>query len=107
MVYSVQQIKFELLAYMKEFGGNFDDWYVGVAADPVATMTDEHCVDKSDDIWIYKQALTFQACRTVQQYFLEKLNTDGTPLKSGSGDTDCVYMFRKSSRTQPEARGPE
>lgn len=105
MVYSVQQIKFELLAYIKEFGGSFDDWYVGVAADPVGTMTSEHTVDRDDDIWIYKQALTFQACRTVQQYFIDKLNTDGTPVTAGTADTDCVYMFRKSQRTKPEIGG--
>ena len=101
MVYSVQQIKFDLLAYIKEFGGAFDDWYVGIAAAPLEAMCTKHGLDRDEDIWIYKQALTFQACRTVQSYFLDKLRTDGEPVTIGSADTDCVYMFRKSSRTTP------
>lgn len=101
MIYSVQQIKYELLAYIKEFGGNFADWYVGIAAEPLAAMVQDHGLDRKRDIWIYKQALTFQACRTVQSYFLEKLKTDGAPVVRGNGDMDCVYMFKKSERTTP------
>ncbi len=101
MIHSVQQMKFELLATIKEFGGSFQDWFVGIAADPLSTMTAQHGVDREADIWIYKQALTFHACRTVQDYFLEKLNTDGVRVTKAREDMDCVYMFKKSARTTP------
>ena len=101
MIYSVQQIKYEILAYIKEFGGDFDDWYVGVSADPRQTMFKQHSVDQEDDIWLYKQALTFAACKTVQQYFLNTLNTDGDAVHHGDEDTDCVYLYKKSERTLP------
>ena len=101
MVYSVQQIKYEILAYIKEFGGEFSEWYVGVSADPKNEMFDHHSVDKENDIWLYKQALTFKACNTIQQYFLEILNTDGKPITNGNEDTDCVYLYKKSDRTMP------
>ena len=38
MVYSVQQIKYEILAYIKEFGGEFSDYYVGVSNDPKKSL---------------------------------------------------------------------
>lgn len=101
MIYSVQQIKYEILAYIKEFGGDFHDWYVGVAADPKNEMFHQHKVNEQDDIWLYKQALTFKACNTIQQYFLVKLNTDGVPVTSGTEDTDCVYLYKKSDKTTP------
>ncbi|MDW3094565.1 MAG: hypothetical protein R8G33_02710 [Gammaproteobacteria bacterium] len=101
MIYSVQQIKYEILAYIKEFGGDFSDWYVGVSADPKNEMFNQHHVDKEDDIWLYKQALTFKACKTVQEYFLEKLNTDGKSVINGTEDTDCVFLYKKSNRTSP------
>lgn len=101
MVYSVQQIKYEILAYIKEFGGDFSDWYVGVSDNPKKEMFQLHSVDEEDDIWLYKQALTFKACHTIQQYFLETLNTDGKPVTNGSEDTDCVYLYKKSNRTIP------
>ncbi len=101
MVYSVQQIKFDFLSYIKEFGGEFRDWYVGIAANPQQALLDRHNLDRDADIWIYKQALTFQACRTVQRHFQEKLKTDGVPVLTGNSDTDCVYLFKKSERTRP------
>ena len=64
MVFSVQQIKYEILAYMKELGGEFGDYYVGIAADPKKTLLDVHNVDEAADPWLYKQALTFYAAQT-------------------------------------------
>ena len=101
MIYSVQQIKYEVLAYIKEFGGDFHDWYVGISSDPKQTMFQKHSVHEDDDIWLYKQALTFTACRTIQKYFLEILKTDGEEVIEGNEDTDCVYLYKKSERTTP------
>lgn len=101
MIHSVQQIKYEILAYIKEFGGDFGDWYVGVSGDPLNTMLTHHRVDKEADIWLYKQALTFTACRTVQRYFLERLRTDGVSVSTGEESEDCVYLYKKSARTSP------
>ena len=101
MVFSVQQIKYEVLAYMKEFGGEFGDYYVGIAADPKKTLLDVHKVDENADPWLYKQALTFYAARTVQDYFLRRLKADGEAVMEGDDDMDCVYVYKKSERTVP------
>jgi hypothetical protein len=101
MVFSVQQIKYEILAYIKEFGGSFSDYYVGVADDPQSTLFEGHGVDGEKDPWLYKQALTFQAARTVQDYFVTRLKTDGVPVIDGDENCDCVYVYKKSERTRP------
>jgi hypothetical protein len=101
MVLSVQQIKFEMFGYIKEFDCNFQAWYVGIASDPKRHMQTAHGVDLDRDIWLYKQAPSFIACRTVQRYFIEKLKTDGVLVSSGSEGTDCIYLYRKSERTRP------
>ncbi len=101
MVYSVQQIKYEILAYMKEFGGDFSEYYIGVTDDPENALFMTHKVDRKKDPWLYKQALTFQAARTAQDYFLTRLNADGEAAKQGDEDTDCVYVYKKSKRTTP------
>ena len=95
MVYSVQQIKHDILAYIKEFGGDFGEWYVGIAADPLEALFKIHRLDKAKDPWIYKQALSFNAARTVQQYFLTRLHTSGDAVTEASEDTDCVYAYKK------------
>jgi hypothetical protein len=101
MVLSVQQIKFEMFGYIKEFDPEFGAWYVGIASDPKRRLQAGHGVDLERDIWLYKQALSFVACRTVQRYFIERLNTDGELLSAGSEDDDCVYLYKKSERTRP------
>lgn len=101
MVYSVQQIKYEILAYIKEFGGEFSDYYVGVADDPEKALFKSHQVDRKKDPWLYKQALTFQAARTAQDYFLSRLKADGDAVIDGDENTDCVYVYKKSKRTAP------
>lgn len=101
MVFSVQQIKYEILAYIKEFGGEFSDYYVGIAADPKKALFEKHHVDPEKDPWLYKQALSFAAARTVQDYFLRRLGADGEPVLRGDEDTDCVYVYKKSENTTP------
>lgn len=101
MVLSVQQIKFEMFGYIKEFDADFGAWYVGIASDPKRQMESAHGVDLTEDIWLYKQAQSFTACRTIQSYFVRQLKTDGELVETGDGDTDCIYLYKKSSRTTP------
>jgi hypothetical protein len=101
MVYSVQQIKYEILAYIKEFGGDFSEYYVGLTDDPQKALFSTHKLDRKKDPWLYKQALTHQAARTAHEYFLNLLKTDGAPASDNSEDTDCVYVYKKSKRTTP------
>ena len=100
-IYSVQQIKFEIFAYVKEFGADFSDWYVGISHDPKKALFEDHELDEQNDIWLYKQAMSFAACETVQKYFLETQNTEGNKLVAASEDTDCVYAYKKSENTKP------
>ena len=71
MVYSVQQIKYEILAYIKEFGGEFSDYYVGVSDNPKKSLFKVHNVNRKKDPWLYKQALTLQAAKTASRSLQE------------------------------------
>lgn len=98
MILSVQQIKYELLAYIKEFGGDFEDWCIGVADDPKAVLVDRHRVDLVNGLWIYKQALTSRAALTVVNYFVDKLGASAVGESSESSEEcDCVYAYRRGA----------
>ncbi len=101
MIYSVQQIKFEIFQHIKEFGSNFQDWFVGISSDPKHDLFNKHLVDKKEDIWLHKQAVSFAACKNVQKYFLENLKTDGEIVNNGHEDMNCIYLFKKSQNTNP------
>jgi hypothetical protein len=105
MVFSVQQIKYELLGYIKEFDQSFENWFIGIAEDPRKTLADVHGLDLDTDRWIYKQALSFTAARTVQRYFMERLKTDGVAITQGHENLDCVYAYQKTGHTRPGTFG--
>jgi hypothetical protein len=100
MVFSVQQVKYEFLAYIKEFDLVFSNWYVGVADRPKQTLFDLHGVRDAEDPWLYKQLLTNRAARTVQEYFVEHLKTAGAQTTEQSEDVDCVYLYKIAAHTR-------
>lgn len=90
---SVQQIKFELLAYIKEFDPVFAHWIVGTSDDPKSEMARLHAIDMVDDPWIFKQALTEIAARNICKYFHEILGcaAPDSPAADSAGDRTRVY----------------
>jgi hypothetical protein len=100
MILSVQQVKYEFLAYIKEFDESFGNWYVGISDNPKRALFETHAVRDDRDPWLYKQLLTFRAARTVQAYFLEHLKTKGQVPDSESEDFDCVYLYKINQHTR-------
>lgn len=100
MILSVQQVKYEVLAYIKEFDPSFSNWYVGISDDPRHTLFKTHGVREDGDPWLYKQLLTFRAASTVQAYFKNQLKTQGGTADAPSEDLDCVYLYKINEHTR-------
>lgn len=94
MVYSVQQIKFEFLMYIKEFGGKAEEWRIGLASDAAQALFNDNAVDEQRDIWLWKPALTPAAARTVYQYMTQQFHVP--PVESAT-DGNCVFLFKKAA----------
>ncbi len=72
-MYSVQQIKFECLAYIKEYGGDPLAWRV-LACEGLGEAELARCgVDHGRDIWMCKPALSLRAAMTVVQFLRERM----------------------------------
>lgn len=100
MVFSVQQVKYEFLAYIKEFDPTFSNWCVGISDQPKSALFEQHGVQPDRDPWLYKQLLTNRAARTVYDYFVDHLKTIGAPFGGDSNDFDCVYLFKIAPHTR-------
>ena len=100
MVFSVQQVKYEFLAYIKEFDATFANWYVGMSDQPKQALFDIHGVRDAEDPWLYKQLLTNRAARTVQDYFIGHLKTAGVVNADQSENVDCVYLYKIAAHTR-------
>ncbi|CAA0085922.1 Uncharacterised protein [Starkeya nomas] len=99
MMLSVQQIKYELLLYIKEFGGRAQDWRIGVAEDAPQALFGENGVDEAADIWCWKPALTPAAARAVYRYMTEQFHVPPAP---SSGQGRCVFLFAKGKQAVAE-----
>jgi hypothetical protein len=95
MTYSVQQIKFECLAYIKEFGGPPPSWAIGVSDDPQRALFEINGVDESRDPWLWKPALTQAAALTVYRFMTERFHLSPAPVDGAGGK--CVFLFKRAT----------
>ena len=99
MAENEEVVKTKIKEYIDRSPYPYANWYVGVASDPESRLFNDHKVGKY--WWIYKECLSSDAARRVEDYFLNNLGTDGGP---GGGDENStfVYAYHKTSETNEE-----
>lgn len=98
MAYSVQQIKFEMISYVKEFGADFTEWSIGLAADAPKALFEINKVDDVNDMWLWKPAITNAAAVMIRDWM-----TDRQKAGAVAGDDEggaCVFMFKRNRADQ-------
>lgn len=100
-VYSVQQIKYEFLLYMKGLGGAFSDWYVGASSDPARSIAEMPSTEGEASPWMYKPALSARATRTIVRYFRETLGTGGPDTDAIPEGATYAYLVRTRAGLPP------
>ncbi|MDB5831842.1 MAG: hypothetical protein JWR14_1672 [Caballeronia sp.] len=95
MNYSVQQIKFECFSYIKEFGARMEDWVIGAASDPDSSLFGELALDRTDDIWMWKPALSPAAARAVIEFMTSRYRLERAWPTIGDTPARFVFMYRK------------
>lgn len=93
MVFSAQQIKFEFLSYIKEFGGRPAEWHVGCAADAQKAMFEQDNVDPEHDIWLWKPALSPAAALIVYRYLTEQLGVNSVATIAGGSN---IFLYKRT-----------
>ncbi len=98
-VKNVAQIIKEIDDHIRESGGGYSGWYVGIASDPRDRLFNDHNVNKDKDAWVYRDCGSEAAARKVEKYFLDRGYDGGT----GGGDisTTYAYAYKKKDHTNP------
>ena len=92
MTYSVQQIKFEFISYVKEFGADFHEWSVGIADDARQALFETNGVDEAGDIWLWKPALTPAAANMIRSWLVER---HGVTDASANAPGREIFLFKR------------
>ena len=89
---SVQEMKSELVRYVKEFGGDVTQWSIGIADDAPTALFQMHEVDPVRDVWLWKPAASPADAALVVDWM-----TDSKKATLAAGDVggQCVFMFKK------------
>jgi hypothetical protein len=100
MVVSAKRAVEGIKAYIDEHGSEYGDWYAGITSDARKRLFEEHGVREKGDQWIYQVVPTTEDARTVEDYLVDTLGTDGGP---GGGDeqSTMVYCYKKKRHTDP------
>ncbi len=105
-MYSVQQIKFECLAYIKEYGGDPAAWVVLASEAPTPALFARWGVDQARDIWMCKPALSLKAALNVVGFLRDRMGVAPPPDDAVSPDARFVLLYRKQARPGPPALDP-
>lgn len=84
-----QKVIAEIDAYIRQNGGVYSAWYVGIAADPRKRLFEDHNVREHGDLWIYRDCGTDVAARRVEQCFLRM----GCKGGDGGGYRNTRYAY--------------
>jgi hypothetical protein len=81
----------DIVFYMKNLDIPFNEWYVGVTANPSQKLFAEHHVSIDAD-WIFRDAGDYETAKTIQDQLIERFN-----LKRIDDEEDhrnkYVYVF--------------
>jgi hypothetical protein len=89
----------EIVQHVKDCGGEFSRWYVGIASDANQRLFGDHNVNKNTDSWIYREAQNSDTARAIEEHIIETYKTKGD---TGGGDntTKYVYAYKITSSTR-------
>ena len=87
-------------ALIRENGGDYGSWYIGISDDADKSLFTEHHVNEDNDPWTYYTAESHEDAVEIEEYFKNTKRTDGG---RGAGDqnAEILYAYKKSVRTNP------
>ena len=100
MVDTDVKIVVQIKNFIEQYGGQYPSWYVGIAEYPEEKLID-HGVNLDKNHYIYQAATCVEDARSVKQYFVIRLGTDGDTRDSVDEKALSTYAYKKSASTHP------
>jgi len=99
MAKTKEQIVSDLKIYIRDLGGEYSKWYIGIAADARKRLFDDHKVEeRGGKGWIFRKCESSDIAREIEKYFIDTLGTAGGS-GGGDDDTDKIYAYKITPTT--------
>ena len=89
----------EMRDFIARHDENYNNWYVGITADPISRLLDDHKVDINVDLWLCSEAFSNEEARKVEERLISESGVTGDCQDGETGQ--FVYAYRMSDNTQP------
>lgn len=103
MTFSVQQIKFELLSAIKEFGYDGSPWRIAISGEPPAETLAAAGVEPDDYVFVGKPAASARAALIVREFMVGRCGVTGEQLRPLRPEECWVVMYRERAGLPQEA----
>jgi hypothetical protein len=93
-----KQIIDEIEAYICQGGGEYEDWFVGIANNPLKPIDEAMLFHKvQSHRFMYIETISPQVALAAVDYFINTLGTDGDAVGDEiSGLCQAVYVYKKA-----------
>lgn len=93
----------QIEAYIRQGGGVYGDWYIGLADNPIDPITEASRLNKvQNHRFTYIETVSHQVAKSVADYFLNVCGTDGN-LSDIDTIRPCraLYIYKKTANLFP------
>jgi len=99
MAKTKEEAKKHLKDYILSNGGNYPDWYTGIASEIEQRLFNDHSVDQKNGLWAWAKCQSADVAREVEDYLINTLGTKGG-LGGGDDSSEYVYTYKITSATR-------
>jgi hypothetical protein len=90
-----KQIIAQIETYIRQGGGEYGDWYIGLADNPIAPIMEVTRLHKvQNHRFAYIETISHDIAKAAADYFLKVCGTDGDI--SDIVDSDAIYVYKKA-----------
>jgi len=89
----------QIEAYIRQGGGEYSDWYIGLANNPIDPITEASRLNKIQNRrFTYLETISHQVAKSVADYFFNVCGTDGNFRDiDTSRPYRSLYIYKKAA----------
>lgn len=91
----------EMETYIRQGGGEYGDWFIGLADNPIAPVMETSRLRKvQNHRFTYIETMSVEAAKAVAGYFINACGMDGNISETEKDDAcRAVYLYKKADHS--------